>query len=671
MQSQTNSSLKSNQTEAVLIETLLDQAQHSLLESNSQNRFTEKRDMLNSAKRIAEDVLVLDNTNPDAHHILALSHTLLGESSRAKRHIAKAFELSEPSGTLMLEKAHIDLAAGHYNKAERGFNEVLKQDPANADAFLGMAITRQKKKDWGSAFLHYNSLINKDIVTDAIINGLVEVIQHIDVELWTPEYEKTLLTGLHANHVNKSAFGKFSNTLLAHKYHLELADSELDFAALIEDPLLFEIVAQKLIMSAETEQLVSLLRETLLTQIYSAKHIPPVLEKWVICLAEAAAYYGYSWPVNDQEMVYLSELSHAISAEVKSSDKDTSMVENSTGAILLYSMYEELYAAPFSYLLMAKTLTDWPRPLHALLASSLYEPARLHEIEVELKRVIAPSQSSLIYERDPLVPYPKWSHIQVSEEQSATRFLLNTFGERLPFKSRKRPLNVLVSASGTGQHILQLAHQFNDINLVGADDSIARLAYAEYQARNLEIDNIRWVHCAETKLTCLNQRFDVVDWSTPLNHHQDLIASLNYVKRLMADTGIAKLRVELNHERASENLLKKLASTNHLPANLGTLRNVRRAILEDAGKGDWQDIYNHPGFYHSGACLQMIFGNEHHSLQAQAIDEALQTSQLELMGVADKPASKVSIASSISGWEKATPLKLELPKHLVLFVKKQ
>lgn len=664
MQNQSINSLEHQASDAVLIESLLDQAQNSLLTSGEEAQISDKRLKLTSAKKMAEEVLSLDQANSDAHHILALSHTLLGESSRAKKHIAKAFEFGEQSLTLKLEKAHIDLAAGHYNKAEAGFADILKEQPNNVDAFLGIAISKQRKKDWGSAFLHYNSLINKDIKNDTIIGGLQTVLPHIEVDFWTAEYERTILSALTCASGEKSGLAKISNSLVIHKYNLEQRDTQLDFAELVADPLLLAIIQHKLIATPEIEGLVTILRETIVTQITAARELPDILEEWVLALAEAAVYYGYCWSVNDAENNILCDLSHAVKAQAKTCD----IVENCAGAVMLYSMYEELYAAPFSFLLMAITLTDWPEKMRSFLASSLYEPARLHSIEVELKQAISPSHSSLIYEREPLAPHPKWHQLHVGEEQSATQFLLATFGDKLPLKSRKRPLNVLVSTAGTGQHCLQMASQFNDVNLTGADSSIANLAYAEYQSRNYDIDNVRWVQCTETKLTCLNQRFDLVDWTKPLNFSVNPLETLRFIKRLMATTGIAKLRIELNQQRPTENLLKKLASGNQLPADLDTIRNVRHALIEDTEKDDWHALLSDPGFYHTGVCLDMLFGSEHHAMDAEFTDALLKESQLRLLGISDADGIDTGV-SSLSCWESASPLTQKNPKNVTVFVK--
>ncbi len=666
MQAQSAISRNTQGDNAIIIESLLEQAQDTLFKSNDGTQPSDdKVVMLNTAKKYAEDVLAIDNLNSDAHHILALSHTLLGESSRAKKHIAKAFELSEPSITLQLEKAHIDLAAGHYNKAESGFLKVLEQDSANADAFLGMAITKQKKKDWGAAFLHYNSLISKGLFSQPVATGIAAVVPFIDVDYWSDEYQNTVLTALSALPEEAAGFARVCNSLLIQKYDLERADSQLDFAALIDDPLLQAVIDHKFILTPEVEQLVCLLRETLLIQICDSRELPALAQSWVIGLAECAVYYGFSWPVSEQETLILTELANAIRQE-----SNSRIVENSVGAVLLYAMYEELYSAPFSYKILGAELNDWPAGMRALMASSLYEPATLHSLEIELKQVISPSHSSLVFEREPQAPFPKWTQIEVTQEQSATEFLLDTFGPAVPLKAnRKRPLNILVSSTGTGKNALHQAAQFNDVNLVGADTSIAKLAFAEYQARNLEIDNVRWVQCAENKLTCLNQRFDIVDWSTTLNRSANPAETLDYIKKLMAKTGIAKLRVELNQDNSTENLLKQLAITNHLEPNIMTLRSVRRAIIEDSNKQDWLQLFGNPAFYHTGAGMDILFGPAYKKLNHPQVEELLNEADLKLLGICDKFTGNVHKANSLYAWLNESPLTIETPKSLVLFVK--
>ncbi len=650
-----------------LIESLLQDAHSALISSTEGHRSDpDKVSLLNTVKQYAEDILGIDEQNSDAHHMLALSHTLLGESSRAKRHIAKAIENTESNTTLLLEKAHIDMAAGHFNKAERGFLDVLQMEPTNADAFLGIAITRQKKKDWGSAFLHYNTLINKGLVNQTVLTGLSAVVPHIAAETWSEEYENTILTGL-AHATDAKSYAHIANTLLIQKYALDHEDSKLDFVELVSDDLFYRVIDDRLICTPEVEQLAGLLRQTLFLEIAQSGNMPEEVQDWVLTIAEAASESGHCWPVSESEMQIVNDLGQAIKQACKGNFDTTDIV----GAVMLYSMYEELYSAPFSFLLLGKDLPDWPQRLHSLLATSLYEPSQLHAVEVDLKQAIYVSQAPHIYQHSATSVYPKWSHVAKVEEQSAAELLIETFGEAVPFKAiRKRPLNVLVSACGTGQKALQQAAAYTDVNLVGADARIANLAFAEYQARNLNIDNVRWVQCTEDKLTCLNQQFDIVDWTSSLNESTNLDNTLDYIKRLMARNGVLKLPVEINCDRPEANTLKQLAIKNQLAPTIDTVRVVRKALMEDARAGDWNEILANPDFYHAGGCFDLFFGSNYVRRSAKELDEALAKAGLELFGIAQVASDKFSCLTSISTWESGQPLTIEDPKSLVLFCKK-
>ncbi|OZG73776.1 hypothetical protein BTA51_08170 [Hahella sp. CCB-MM4] len=652
----------------VIIENLLGEAHAALLDSTVSSRTpAEKANLLQNVKRYAEDVLAMDEQNPEAHHMLALSHTLLGESGRAKKHMAVVSETSEPSHTLLLEQAHIDLAARHYNKAESKFLQVLAEDKHNAEAFLGIAILHQKRKDWAGAFLRYHSLMTKGYFNPTVLTGLTAVIPHIVADQWNQEYETTLLTALRCDSVDTQAYSGFANSLLIQKYALDHEESKLDFVQLIEDELLLRVISFRLISTPEVENLVTLLRQTLLIQAASEGDLPDSLQDWVLTIGEAAAHYGYCWPTNDQEDMILSSLASAIQTTAR--DR-ASTLDDLIGALMLYGMYEELYSSPMSFQLLKHDLEDWPAGIQPLLAESLYEPSQLHATEVELRQVIHNSSQSDTYFRSVMQVYPKWSQIHSGDVGSAMQTLTAAFGDSLPWNnSRMRPLNVLISACGTGQGALQQAAQYHDINVVGADSRMAHLAFAEYQARNLGIDNVRWVQCSENKLTCLNQRFDIVEWSSLLNHSEDIADTLNYLKKLVSGIGVIKVQVELNQERLEENTLKALTSGNNLAPELPTIRAIRRSMAEDNADSQWQQILQRPEFYFAGGCMEMFFGPEYKAQEAKTLDELISSAGLSIVGIIDWQSSTISHLKNLVTWEASQPLSKEMPKAITIYLK--
>ncbi|WP_020406902.1 tetratricopeptide repeat protein [Hahella ganghwensis] len=649
------------------IENLLEEAQSALFSSVQKNVSpSDKNSLLNHVKVFAEDVLSLDADNKDAHHMLALSHTLLGESSRAKKHMMLALEEDTASIALRLQKAHIDLAAGHYNKAEQAFTAILQESKSNAEAFLGLAIIKQRRKDYGGAFLHYSSLINKGYVNQTVITGLSSVAPYVCCDRWSAEFENTVVMALTWPNTDPAPFAKLINSLLISKYALDHQDSKLDFALLLNDSLLQAVVDERLLCSVEVEQLLTLIRETLLLQIAESGAIMDELQQWIISLGEAAAHYGYCWPYNHNELQVLQQLEEAI----KQSCRNKASCEDLVGAMMLYGMYEDFYSASFSSRVLAFDLQDWPSRLQPLMAISLYEPSRLHMTEVELKQVIYASQSLQTFERSLSTVYPKWTHLGDSEEQSANHLLTETFGDAIPFKAgKKRPLSLLVTSCKTGQAALQEASQFNDVLVTGADHDIAKLAFAEYQARNHDIDSVRWVQCAEDKLTCLNQRFDIVEWTSPLNNSSNLQETLAYIKKLMAPHGLCKVRIEINRERNAENTLKQLVQANNLEFNKSTIRQLRKVIMDDANENDWTEILAQDDFYHAGGCEELFFGATKRPLNAIEIDEAFANTGIELFGIVDHEDGKISQLNRLTTWEMAQPLVKEPPRALTLFCK--
>jgi len=144
----------------------------------------------------------------------------------------------------------------------------------------------------------------------------------------------------------------------------------------------------------------------------------------------------------------------------------------------------------------------------------------------------------------------------------------------------RRPLSVLVAGAGTGQHPLQTATRYRDVEVLAVDLSRRSLARAERVARAHGIDNVRFAQADLLELGSLDRRFDVVESVGVLHHLADPLAGWRVLTGLLASDGVMRIGLYAERGRADVVAARALVAQWGLGDDPDDLREARRRLLE-------------------------------------------------------------------------------------------
>ncbi len=224
-------------------------------------------------------------------------------------------------------------------------------------------------------------------------------------------------------------------------------------------------------------------------------------------------------------------------------------------------------------------------------------------------------------------PYPRRVGVHRPEPVSMAR-MLRGMGIDAP---GDRPLQVLVAGAGTGQHPLQTATRYSDVEVLAIDLSRRSLARAEATARRHGVERVRFAQ-ADLLALDLPERFDVIESVGVLHHLAEPRTGLLALTRHLAPGGA--MRLGLYSERGRQDVVaaRRLVAAWGTPPTDEGLREARRWLLALEEGHPARMVVRSPDFPSSTGLRDLVFHPMEHRFTPLQLRELLDGAGLRFLG---------------------------------------
>ena len=252
---------------------------------------------------------------------------------------------------------------------------------------------------------------------------------------------------------------------------------------------------------------------------------------------------------------------------------------------------------------------DTPRPdagplrtlWEATVAPTLDERARAETIPVlALGADEVSEQVRAMYEAN---PYPRRVGVHRPPPVPLDTTLA-AFGLSAP---PRRPLKVLVAGAGTGQHPLQTATRYADVEVLGVDLSRRSLARAQRVAAAHGITNVRFAQGDLLELGNLPDRFDVIESVGVLHHLSDPLRGWAVLRERLAPDGVMRIGLYAERGRADVVSARALVAEWGLGDAPDDLREARRRLLALPPEHPARPVVHSPDFPSLSGLRDLVF----------------------------------------------------------------
>ncbi|HEY2534310.1 MAG TPA: methyltransferase domain-containing protein [Xanthobacteraceae bacterium] len=279
---------------------------------------------------------------------------------------------------------------------------------------------------------------------------------------------------------------------------------------------------------------------------------------------------------------------------------------------------------PLHTLSKAEALVDryWPKPVEALIAQQVREPAEERETAATIPMLtgIDSKVSHAVRQQYEANPYPRWVKAG-PPAQPAILFDHHSM----------KTADALVAGCGTGLSTIEFAQRASHARIVAIDLSLASLSYAKRMAHKLRLTNVEFAQADILKLGSIGRDFDFIDASGVLHHLADPWEGWRVLLSLLRPGG--SMQVGLYSELARRSIVAARA----LVAERGYRpipEDIRRC-REDVTATDnplLKSVVNAGDFFTMSECRDLLFHVQEHRTTLLEVKSFLAASGVQFAG---------------------------------------
>jgi ubiquinone/menaquinone biosynthesis C-methylase UbiE len=344
-------------------------------------------------------------------------------------------------------------------------------------------------------------------------------------------------------------------------------------AALADDPLCLLLLSESLNTKVTFERVYKALRRACLHGL----PIVPALQPLMSALALQAWNNEYLWEESAEETEEVAAQTTKIDAASAGGDLTPVVLP-----LLRWAMYRPLATLPAAEAFVAQPLVSIPPVLRPLWQRTLLAPreeAALRAALPTFEQITDPTSRAVRaqYEEN---PYPRWLRLTGAQKSvlECNRAHDPSFAWPATFRN---PLQILVAGCGTGRHPLSLAVANPDAEVLALDLSTTSLAYAQRMARELGIDNIRFVQGDLLQLPAWGRQFHHIDCTGVLHHVRDQQAAWQSVTAVLHPGGTMDVGVYSKVARLPVTYLRARIAREGVPSTPAAMRAFRAQLLRE------------------------------------------------------------------------------------------
>jgi tetratricopeptide (TPR) repeat protein len=590
---------------------LLLQANLAYGESNSfQLSYVQRLKARQECRRYINEALALEGANARALGLLGRVEMDDGHLEPARELFLASLEQDASQAQQYTNLGYWALKTERPAQAERYFRQALEQDRQSAAAFCGIAHARRLNGQPDVAYLHYRKLLQMGMEWDSVYAGMLECACQLEVSKADTELALDAIALLKKDGLPHQDPGHFIAAILHQQYDLDDPNARVFLEAACEDELLILALEKTLMPDPAIEELVSLLRRSVIAEVAQTAELRDELQPLTLAIARYADRTGYALAASEDEEQLVDTINNSIQAQLVMHDPQDALV----GSLMVSAMYGALFHQRFAVNLGQWSLTDWPVGLQPVLAASYYERAS----EEAIKQNFAEKADELCLEKqDVPQAWPAWSRLSQQSETSLKTIMARELG--MQTDALPDTLRLMVCGARSGQRALELARYLDDVEVVAVDESLANIARATRLAEDLEISNIVfWPWSIARQFVADGHQVHWVEVGRlPSSAMTDFSLSA-LIRQASASGAVVHLHTGLSEQTPGDRQIRRLVEEHSLTPSRSGLRQLRNMVLSNRYDPLWKALLQDTNFYSLGGCRDRWF-NPQDSRQLQQL----------------------------------------------------
>lgn len=519
---------------------------------NNLAKVLEEAGDLVAAARSYREALRLEPKDADGQYNMGVILQKLGRPAEAEVCFRNAARLKPGEFDYHYNLAIVLRDCGRLEEAVREYAEAARLRPEFVEVHEVLGRVHMMLGNVEAAISAYHRALELKPDANEIRRLLASALRQLAPAGYQPELEEDLKACMDVAAVDSQFLARLIARQLIHKYRINDrldTDPAAALAQLGADPLLHTLLRRCVNVDAGLERALTALRRDHLLAYRETEAIPPAEIAQIVALGLQGLNNEYVLNESTDETATIETLTTCCGALIEQDSKPAPALE---ALLLLLAMYRPLYALACAPALGAVAPAAWSEPVGALVARTLKEPREEEAIAPTLAALgaVEDATSRAVRAQYEEHPYPRWVSLPHMEQIDLAERLQRAFPHFRPPAFLNGPTRMLVVGCGTGREPLSIALACADIEIVALDLSRRSLAYAVRRARELGVENVRFVHGDLLGLTRLGERFHVIQCAGVLHHMAEPLRGWRVLTEQLVPGGLMK--IGLYSERARQ-----------------------------------------------------------------------------------------------------------------------
>eukprot|EP00003_Mantamonas_plastica_P003094 TRINITY_DN124_c1_g3_i1.p1 TRINITY_DN124_c1_g3~~TRINITY_DN124_c1_g3_i1.p1 ORF type:complete len:709 (+),score=80.46 TRINITY_DN124_c1_g3_i1:3789-5915(+) len=483
--------------------------------------------------------------------------------------------------------------------AEQYFLQALELDRQSSAAFCGVAHAKRLQGQFDVAYLHYRKLLETGAEWESVYSGMLSCAQHLEVNKADSALALDAIALLSRAGLPHQELGRFVGAIIHQQYDLDNPDAQILLEAASEDELLILALQKTLMPSPAIEELVGLLRRSVLAEVAHTVELRDELQPLALAIGQYSDRTGFALCAEDDEERLISAINESLKAQFAMGEPQDALI----GSLIISAMYGALFHQDFAVQLGQWALTDWPLGLQPVLAASYYDRAS----EEAIKQNFDQKAAELCLDKtDVPQAWPTWSQLAYRNETSLKQLMaseLKVGTDHLP-----DTLRIMVCGAQSGQRAMELARYLDDVEVIAVDESLANIAKATRMAADMELENIVfWPWSIAQRFVADGHQVHWVEIGRLPSPAMSELSLAALVSEATAAGAVVHMHITVGEHTKGDRQIRRLIDEHKLQPTRGTLRQLRRMVMTNRQDSVWQELLADNDFYSLGGCRDRWF----------------------------------------------------------------
>ncbi|WP_323752013.1 hypothetical protein [Marinobacter sp.] len=569
-------------------------------ESNTNGlSYTQRLQARKDCREYLEEALVIEEDNAAALGLLGRVEMDDGQLDKAQALFNASLNSQPRQAQQYCNLGYWALKTERPALAEEHFLQALECDRQSAAAFCGVAHAKRLQGQFDVAYLHYRKLLQTGSEWDSVYSGMLTCAQNLEVHQADADLAQDAIALLRRDGLPHQEIGRFVSAIVQQQYGLDNPNAEISLDAAAEDELLILALTNTLMPSAAVEELVTLLRRSILAEVVQTVSLRDELQPLCLAIAEYADRTGYVLAVEDDEERLIATINDSIVAQFAMSEPPEALI----GSLMISAMYGAPFHQRFATSLGQWNLVDWPLAMQAMMAASYYHRADEEAIKQNFDEK---AEELCLAKTDVPQAWPAWSQLAYRTETSLKSVMAQELGlntEHLPATQR-----IMVCGAQSGQRAMELAQYLDDVEVIAVDESLANIAKATRMASTLNINNIVfWPWSIAQRFVADGHQVHWVDVGRLPSPAMTELSVAAFINNVATSGAVVHMHTNMAEQTKGDKHIRHLIVQHNLQPTRTALRQLRRMVLANKQDATWADLLKDEAFYSLGGCRDRWF----------------------------------------------------------------